>query len=705
MHVVPPRPLNAVTLLRSLRSNWKKASFYGLIVGALLAAVVWVFLPPTRPSAYTKLRLIPSDQSETIRAPESQIDQRTHKELILSRLVLKKALEMPGIAELETIQERGSIDNAIKLLKREIVVDFPSGPEIIRIRLEGDRDREIGKLVTAVENSYMSEVTGRASAARQERYQEIHAQVTESEKRLKKIRDALENQLKDNSGTKATVEAQQMQFQSEYLSLMSELNNLEREESKTKSSLELLQNRLNSEDRFRIPEATINNFLTTDDEFIELTRKNRELNKMLEDYRKRYEPGSPTIVKIESDLTENQKKLDECRKQARKNLEEQAKDKFDKEARDSIASKQAELKVLANDIATLKLRRDSLKSKVSGRVLLDGKDIDLEQAQEEYASLKRKEAQAKLEITAKQGIEELEPATVEIPNDRDRRVKISALGAIFGFGATLLLFAFLEFRARRLGGIDEIVLDVGMRLIGSLPKCPSKALLEHGLPEKPTASDLRWHTLLTESIDSARTILLHTARASQLKVVLITSAVASEGKSTVARALAQSLARSGRKTLLVDGDLRKPTLHEFFKMPVPPGVCEALRGEVNAEQALIDSPIANLTIMTAGRAERLSIQQLAMDGFGHIINELRDHFDFILIDSSPILPVADTLLMARHADSVLFSMFVNHTQLEKVNSAQHRLAQLDVPIAGAIVNGTREELYGYGNSQYVSMAK
>jgi capsular exopolysaccharide synthesis family protein len=195
---------------------------------------------------------------------------------------------------------------------------------------------------------------------------------------------------------------------------------------------------------------------------------------------------------------------------------------------------------------------------------------------------------------------------------------------------------------------------------------------------------------LTESVDAIRTMVLHATRGEKLQILMVTSAMPGEGKTSLSSHLAASLARAGRKTLLVDCDLRNPALHRLFNMEAVPGFGELMQGECTLEEAVEETPSPNLWLMPAGECNEQTLHALAQIGPQAIFARLRQHFDFVVLDSSPVLPVADSLLIGQYADGLIFSILHNVSRLPQVYAAYQRLAMLDIRMLGAVVNGADE---------------
>jgi capsular exopolysaccharide synthesis family protein len=267
------------------------------------------------------------------------------------------------------------------------------------------------------------------------------------------------------------------------------------------------------------------------------------------------------------------------------------------------------------------------------------------------------------------------------------------------FGLLLLGVAFLEYRVRRVNAVEEVVQGLGLPLVGTLPALPARA--RRPLSATANEKDLFWQNRVNEAVDAIRTLLLHAARSEPLQVVMVTSAAGGEGKTSVASHLAASLARAWRKTLLVDGDLRNPVAHTLFELPLEPGLSEVLRGEVSLADTIRPTPLSRLWLMPAGNWDSHAVQALAQEGVKGQFAQLKQQYDFIIVDSCPVLPVADSLLLGQHVDAVVFSILCDVSRMPSIHAAQQKLTALGIRTLGAVVIGASGDA---GSVHYPSVA-
>lgn len=192
---------------------------------------------------------------------------------------------------------------------------------------------------------------------------------------------------------------------------------------------------------------------------------------------------------------------------------------------------------------------------------------------------------------------------------------------------------------------------------------------------------------------------LHRARAKKpLRTVLVTSAVPSEGKSTVALSLAATLAAKGAPTVLVDADLRGPDLEKMLGFRSLPGLGRVLRGEFELDRALRRIDPLGIFFLAAGDRTHNPLPLLESPAFAGVLNRVREAFDWVIIDSAPLNPVADTLGVASLVDAILLVVRWSFTPKEEL---EHAVTSLDgLPLAGIVVNRFDEPQDSYYHSYY-----
>jgi capsular exopolysaccharide synthesis family protein len=202
-------------------------------------------------------------------------------------------------------------------------------------------------------------------------------------------------------------------------------------------------------------------------------------------------------------------------------------------------------------------------------------------------------------------------------------------------------------------------------------------------------------------VDGIRTVLIHEAELSDYRVIQITSAVSGEAKTTFAIQLARSLSRAHRRTVLVDLDLRRPSVHEVFGRELSAGVCEVLRGEANVDDVLLTSDQDRLALLLAGQCDAAALTALANDVINDMLSRLREQFEFVIIDSSPVLPVVDGLLVAQRADAVILMAMRDVSRAPRLREASERLWQVGGNVIGTVVTTKENRSYYDTIDRYV----
>lgn len=255
----------------------------------------------------------------------------------------------------------------------------------------------------------------------------------------------------------------------------------------------------------------------------------------------------------------------------------------------------------------------------------------------------------------------------------------SVVGMLLGVGIVLLLVWFDD----RLGSLAELRAHVDCLVVGQVPELEMKK--GQAKVELLEPDDQRHH--FAESYRNIRSSLLFMATDGvRPKTILITSSVPAEGKSTVSSNLARAMAFTGSKVLLIEGDQRRGQLHELFKVPSEPGLAEVLTGKLKLSEVLRQTSLPNLTFIPRGRPPRNPGELFLGTNMDRLLQDVYNEYDYILIDSAPVLAADDTTSLAPKMDGVLFVVRNSYTSAKLLRQSMDLLQQRQVRILGVVYN-------------------
>ena len=264
-----------------------------------------------------------------------------------------------------------------------------------------------------------------------------------------------------------------------------------------------------------------------------------------------------------------------------------------------------------------------------------------------------------------------------------------------GFGALKLLLSVILGLGIGMGGAMLVErMDPSIRHAGDIEsslQLNSLALIPRVDPSKIEG---------TEAYRVLRTRLLLAPEASRAKTVVVTSAIAGEGKTTTSANLACSLAWEGRRVLLVDGDLWRGRLHRRFKGKRTPGLAECLLAGEALPDAIRTTDIATLSFMPSGKGVGAPSDMVTSARVPKLFAQLREQFDLVVIDSPPVLAASETVVLSTSADGVVLVVRAGHTDREVVQHAVHQIASTGGHLVGAVLNDPSEITLRYGSPYY-----
>jgi capsular exopolysaccharide synthesis family protein len=674
--------MDANTFLHALRRRWILALGMGLVVAAITAIALWFTFPESSSAtAFFEVRIkqdsIVHDAVQQS-TQDFEILKKTQLAMLKTKFLLTSALRNPGIASLSILA--GERDKE-EWLQENLAVEFPQNGELLSISITGTPAEDLEALVNAVADAYKSEVLGQET----DRKLKIHDMVERSLQNLQsEIKrksedyidiakgmnratdgqrdpetDLLIRDIADTQNKIQTLTSGLFQLQTDYVVAKGELSDPALFDIQAEEALKADQKYLYWKyqlDQAEIiatqtpPSAKGATRGTSTDRQLALAR--RQVDQYSTDFKKKFvrdlqnKPNVPL-----QQLTQRFKT--------------------------NFGSMQQQL---AMNTKTLEAKKSELKKRNERSVDLETRGEELKQLQLIANDMNSKLESLDIEKQVPAQIRQVQPAQVTKNINTTQHYAIAILGAIAGFGLTCLGIAYMEFRNRKLNGPEDMDEGLGIRVVGTLPTLSSRKALD---PLHPIVAQL------TDSIDGVRTILMHDSTSKRRQVVLVTSAATMEGRTTVASQLAASLARAGRRTLLIDGDLRRPALHALFDAPLEDGLCEVLRAEVDVADVIRPTHAEGLWLLTAGYCDVDAIHALATEQMQPVFDKLRSEYDFIIIDGAPVLGMSDALIFGQYSDGAIISVRRDHSQMPKINHTIELLRGVGIRIIGAVVNGVQ----------------
>lgn len=193
-------------------------------------------------------------------------------------------------------------------------------------------------------------------------------------------------------------------------------------------------------------------------------------------------------------------------------------------------------------------------------------------------------------------------------------------------------------------------------------------------------------SVISEQIRTLRTNILFTSADVKIKKMLVTSSEQGEGKSTISANLAASFAQAGYRTLLVDADLRKPTQHKIFEQRNVKGLSNLIAGQVLLEETINPNVLPGLDLLTSGPVPPNPAELLGSLAMEDLLIKLSEMYDLVLLDTPPVLAVADSQILGNLVDGSLLVVNSKHTHRDKVIDAKNQLDKSSSKTLGIVLN-------------------
>ncbi len=696
----PRYTITSSKMREALFYRWRLALLVGLIMAGMGGGLAWITYKP-KYTATAQMRMSSSEQrllpgafpEEGARSGREEEFQKTQAYMAKSRNVLSTVLLKDQIRGLETIRKQ---ENASLWLERQLQTGFIPGTDIFRISLSGDHPQEVADIVNMVMNVYLDQFVNVGKKVQADRFENIEKVMASKEDTIRTHRGSLRQlaEIHKTSDTQALTLKQRMALE-EYGSMKRELSTLEADQRRLAATLSVQRTELKNMEKDpkvgsgeKIPAEVLEEYL---DNHIRVQKEQHEVARLeaqIEQYSKLVTGASLRLSQMEAELKTARDLVKKVKLELQPEIELKLWNSMHRQRVNELNVTEAKLKVVMEQQAAVAIQVDAL-GKEAAKIGIGSFEIEIwrSQIEEAEAVLRKLRAEKERLEIEKFNNKEIVTARLEAEVPTENQASLVKTGSLYSLAGLLLGFfgvSYIEARVHRIHVSNEIHRDLGIPALGVLPLLAQKQQRTYGRTEP--ASESLPGVMFTEAVNGLCARLLCDDRLSKNAAIMVTSANEHEGKTVLATQLATGLARSGRKTLLIDGDFRNPRCHHQLGLPLGPGLSEVLQGEAELADALQTIPDSEARILTGGLNHLQVTKSLHNGEFLALLTKLRKEFDCIIFDSAPTLVVADGLLIGKLVNGVILVIRPKVSKAPDVFAAYEQLTSLKIRILGTVVN-------------------
>ena len=720
---------SALRFLIYLRLHWLTILFCGALLGCALAYAAWTLMPPKYES-YALFQVnsappsISANNDPTRGKTEFVTYIKTTASLFRSPTVYNAALGNERMIDVPTIQAE---KDPFKYLDEKLVVENKEGTEIIRLSIQGENPDDVQRIIVAITAAYLREVVQRESDVKTA----ILTQLQSAKTSLETIMKAKTSSRPDQAAgvvpgvagavpmpldpmipvTPAALNTDPVDpariKQAMFPILIQQVAKLKTEfpaydlnisEKKalfeaTKKAIQILMDTPLSQESL--------DFAKSDPEYL---RAQANAKHAREDYKHRFgsvnDPTSPGIKALE-------RKAEQAEIDAKKILDERAKtvelakrkpafqelNQTLNYANNTILKLAEEKKIAAQQLASANkdLAETSFPAgdprsphaKKEPMTWLQPSEVDYMSHENLYQRVTAQLIAAEYDAKLPPRVYVRDRASPPMQKDTKKQIIAAVFAGLMGFALVGAFVVAYESRARKVSSLGEMKTACATPVVSVIPWVPNAA----------TARDPIKRGDVNEAIDKLRAYFAQTWLNRGATTVTVTSALGDEGKSFTAFGLASSLAQAGYKTLLVDFDLREPSLHGYAGVPNTLGVCELLRGEADFRKTIQVLP-NGLHFLPAGKWSDEARQAAVGGRLDALLLRLKEPFDCIVLHGHALLTAAEAVEVARRSEVVLLCAQYRESRIPLVKRAAERIATMEIPYSGIVYSGasTQEAL-------------
>jgi succinoglycan biosynthesis transport protein ExoP len=727
--------INSQVLLRGLTRHWHWILLLWLVISVPVIYLISVNVVPTY-EAFSTIRIEPTQPELFSPAHNSFVESRavrpyleTQVNVMVSNHVLEQAVANPQVVNLPFVRQS---EDPKADLRKKMSVSIMDNANMIRVGLELADPNQAATIVNTVVEAYMVQNTIFNRSLNKNLQETLKAELDKLEDKLKTTRTEMEKMVKEGNfkidkptlnphmgsdDDQSVQPAFSEMTETQYDNTLGQITRVENELIEAQALLDTLEK--NAEKRV-VEQANAERSGKGDDQLQE--RIDREFSK------------DPDVVALSNEIANTREQLERAKSATRKNTPDASVIAANKHLnslgdqwRDLWEEKYPEiLKRLrsgengspakdATAIAELRLKIEALKKKRDGYVsMLQTKLVETKKTSTDHFNaimvnhdlnslLSKKDSVTRnleqLKFEAEQDnfrVFLLDSASVPRIASNNKRLKYMAAAPLAILFMMIGLFLLLEIKAERVADPDFLSTRVRSEVY-SLPPLPTPRSMRK---LSPPAAEEELEQFI-QRLDHLRFAICGTAaELGKGRCVLITSAIGGEGKTSLAAQLAGNCGSAKMSTLLIDADLRRASLCKLLDVPDGLGLTDLLQDECALEEAIIPVQEGAYYLLRSGTATKAITRLLQSRKCEQLICQLRQFYDLVIIDSPPVLPVPDALILGQWADGAVLAARYDISRFPQVERARRQLDSAGIAILGTVINGMKHSDAYYGRYSY-----
>jgi capsular exopolysaccharide synthesis family protein len=702
--------IDALFLLGVARKHWKWIVPVSILLSGIGAALVLSFFKPVYEAKF-RLEVDPSNYIVFADVRQSSPELiELQKAIMFSNSVLEKVVADKTVASVPMISQA---KDPVNVLRTKVKIAASAGNRLMDVRFQDADPKTAAAVVNTLVDEYLRSRRSIEQIRTSNQERNVLAALAKAESEVEgakqRVRDLSLQAVKTDtvigeseSGRVDTsyldeLRMKRMELNSQMSVLQLNLAELkaayDRDVELEKSELASTNRTVEISDEMLDKDIVVmTSFALLEDARVKL--KDLELNTSVGQ-------KNPIFVNVKRRVDFLEKEYARLRDSRRKELSERG-------STSNLADRRNSIVALEGQIAGMRIAKDvmesqtkdyltSLKQASATGVDLQFATADLEEWNSIRSTVHQRRVKLQTERDATDSVRELERAIPPRLPVEELPTKQILMASAAGFGIPFLLGFLMELRSRKVDDAHHLESRSRLSVLGEISTIPVAATGKLTKKRRSHARELR---LFEESVDSLSTTLTLREDLRNCRVFTITSALSGEGKTSVSCQLVVSLARStGSKVLLIDGDLRAPDVHHVFGRPMTAGLVGYLNGTDEWRDLVDRDWNDSIHLLTSGYLKGSPHRLLSNGRFEKLIEEARQEYDYIVLDTPPVLPASEALLFAKVADAVLMCALRDKSRIEQLVQAYQRLESSGCKVAGSVLSGVpvREYASYYGD--------